>query len=47
MTGSTPYPDGEEEHDDNAEADDSASSPVEQAKERERELEESGEENAA
>ncbi len=47
MTERPPHSDVEEEHDDDADANDSVGSPVEQAKAREREMEESGEENAA
>jgi hypothetical protein len=47
VTERTPNSDVEDEHDDHAEAHDSAGSPVEQAKAREREMEESGEKNAA
>jgi hypothetical protein len=41
------YPTGDEKQDDERQSDDSTVSPAEQAKEREREMEESGEENAA
>jgi hypothetical protein len=45
--GERTSPENEEERDGKPEADEAAATPAEQAKEREREMEESGEENAA
>jgi hypothetical protein len=47
MTERTPHSDGDVEQENDQEASDSGDSPTEQAKVREGEMEESGEENAA